>query len=57
MEREGRVAAMLHGILIICNWVVLFINDVKNLENALTFVQLGIILVGIIQLIVMISKN
>ena len=55
MEREGRIAAMLHGILIVMNWISLFITDSSNLENTLTFLDLGIILVSIIQFIYLVK--
>ena len=57
MEREGRIAAMLHGILIVMNWISLFITDASNLENTLTFLDLGIILVTIIQFIYLVKIN
>ena len=55
MEREGRISAMLHGILIVTNWISLLITDANNLENTLTFLDLGIILVTIIQFIYLVK--
>ena len=54
MEREGRISAMLHGILIVTNWISLLITD-ASLENTLTFLDLGIILVSIIQFIYLVK--
>jgi len=51
MEREGRIAAMLHGIMILLNEAELLMQGTNSTGNAASFIDLAIILVFIIQAI------
>ena len=51
MEKEGRVAAMLRGILILADEASLFITDSSAVGNSLDFLTLAKVLLGLIYLI------
>ena len=55
MEREGRIAAMLHGITILLNETELLMQGTNSTGNAASFIDLAIILVFIIQAIYLIK--
>ena len=55
MEREGRIAAMLHGIMILLNEAELLMQGTNSTGNAASFIDLAIILVFIIQAIYLIK--